>query len=44
MELVLIAVAAVALGVVSHRTARTPGPLDDYSSWFIRQEKPALHR
>jgi hypothetical protein len=45
MELVLIATAAVALGVHAHRhPVRSTGPLDTYTAWLLRQRKPALHR
>ena len=45
MELVLLAAAAVALGLYAHRHQPPAlGPLDAYSSWLLRQQKPALHR
>lgn len=45
MELVLLAAGAVALGIHAHRhPARSAGPLDPYTAWLIRQQKPALHR
>lgn len=44
IELVLIAIAAVAVGVASHKTARPTGPVDAYTAWFLRHHKPELHR
>jgi len=45
MQLVLLAVAAVVLGTYAHQNpARSAGPLDPYTAWMIRQQKPALHR
>ena len=48
MELVLIAVivlAAVALAVYAHHNPpRWIGPVDAYTAWLLRQQKPALHR
>ena len=45
MELVLLAAAAVALGIHVHRNpVRQAGPLDTYTAWLLRQQKPALHR
>jgi hypothetical protein len=45
MELVILAAAAVALGVHVHRNpVRSAGPVDAYTAWLVRQQKPALHR
>jgi hypothetical protein len=45
MELVLLAAAAAALAVFAHQhPARSVGPLDDYTAWLVRQQKPSLHR
>jgi hypothetical protein len=44
MELVLLA-AAAALGIHVYRNPlRSAGPLDPYTAWLLRQQKPALHR
>ena len=45
MELVLIAAAAAALAVYARQhPVRSAGPLDPYTAWLLRQQKPALHR
>ena len=45
MELVLVAAAAAALGTLAHqKPLRSVGPLDPYTAWLLRQQKPALHR
>ena len=45
MELVLITATAVVLGAYAHANpARATGPLDTYTSWLLRQQKPSLHR
>ncbi|WP_162529635.1 hypothetical protein [Nocardioides caldifontis] len=45
MELVILAAAAVALGIHAYRNpVRANGPVDAYTAWLLRQQKPALHR
>jgi hypothetical protein len=45
MELVLLVAAATALALYAHQhPPRSGGPLDPYTAWLIRQQKPALHR
>ncbi len=44
MELVLAAAAAVALSAYARLHPVASGPLDTYTTWLLRQQKPALHR
>jgi hypothetical protein len=45
MELAILAAAAVALGIHVRKNPPHPvGPVDVYTAWLLRQQKPALHR
>ena len=45
MELVLLAVAGAALATYAHQhPARSSAPLDAYTGWLLRRQKPSLHR
>ncbi len=45
MTLVLLAAAAAALAAYAHQhPANSFGPLDPYTGWLLRQQKPSLHR
>ena len=45
MELVLLVAAALAVGAYARQhPVPAAGPLDSYTHWLIRQQKPALHR
>lgn len=45
MEIILLAATAAAVALYAQQhPPRLAGPLDPYTAWLIRQQKPALHR
>ncbi len=45
MELVLLAAGVAALTAYAHRhPAPSYAPLDTYTGWLVRRQKPSLHR
>jgi hypothetical protein len=45
MELVLVATGVAALAAYAHQhPARSFAPLDPYTGWLVKRQKPSLHR